>query len=178
MAAEQANTKRKQANADALKDLGDRQRRSRKSMLSIKGQIARIQAAQRAEEARLAAQARALLHGRDFVVPELLQDAARSSARSLSQSVTAVPGKTGANLQGFVALVDAMREATRGLTLRQIIEHVVETSGLADFYKAEKEGQERLENLAELVNAAEAFVTQEGFGKDAVALPEIGRAHV
>ncbi|MBI5926877.1 MAG: UvrD-helicase domain-containing protein [Aquabacterium sp.] len=102
---------------------------------------------------------------------ELLQDAARSSARSLSQSVTAVPGKTGANLQGFVALIDAMREATRGLTLRQIIEHVVEASGLADFYRNEKEGQERLENLGELVNAAEAFVTQEGFGKDAVALP-------
>jgi DNA helicase-2/ATP-dependent DNA helicase PcrA len=102
---------------------------------------------------------------------ELLQDAARSSGRSLSQSVTAVAGKSGANLQAFVALIDAMREATRGLTLRQIIEHVVEASGLADFYKAEKEGQERLENLAELVNAAEAFVTQEGFGKDAVALP-------
>ncbi len=102
---------------------------------------------------------------------ELLQDAARSSARSLAQSVTAVPGKTGANLQGFVALVDAMREATRGLTLRQIIEHVLETSGLLDFYRNEKEGQDRLENLAELVNAAEAFVTQEGFGKDAVALP-------
>jgi DNA helicase-2/ATP-dependent DNA helicase PcrA len=102
---------------------------------------------------------------------ESLQDAARSSGRSLGQSVMAVPGKAGANLQGFVARVDAMREATRGLTLRQIIEHVVEASGLADFYRAEKEGQERLENLAELVNAAEAFVTQEGFGKDAVALP-------
>ncbi len=102
---------------------------------------------------------------------ELLQDAARSSARSLAQSVTAVPGKTGANLQGFVALVDAMREATRGLTLRQIIEHVLNTSGLRDFYRNEKEGQDRLENLDELVNAAEAFVTQEGFGKDAVALP-------
>jgi DNA helicase-2/ATP-dependent DNA helicase PcrA len=102
---------------------------------------------------------------------ELLQDAARASGRALSQSVTAVPGKTGANLQAFVALIDAMREATRGLTLRQIIEHVIEASGLADFYRAEKEGQERLENLAELVNAAEAFVTQEGFGKDAVALP-------
>jgi DNA helicase-2/ATP-dependent DNA helicase PcrA len=102
---------------------------------------------------------------------ELLQDAARASGRSLSQSTTAVPGKTGANLQGFVALIDAMREATRGLTLREIIEHVVEASGLADFYRTEKEGQERLENLAELVNAAEAFVTQEGFGKDAVALP-------
>ena len=102
---------------------------------------------------------------------EQLQDAARASGRSLSQSVTAVPGKAGSNLQAFNALVDAMREATRGLTLREIIEHVVEASGLADFYRTEKEGQERLENLAELVNAAEAFVTQEGFGKDAVALP-------
>jgi DNA helicase-2/ATP-dependent DNA helicase PcrA len=102
---------------------------------------------------------------------ELVQDAARTSGRSLSQSVTAVPGKTGANLQGFVALVDAMREATRGLTLRQIIEHVLDTSGLRDFYRNEKDGQDRLENLDELVNAAEAFVTQEGFGKDAVALP-------
>jgi len=102
---------------------------------------------------------------------EQLQDAARQSGRSLSQSVTAVPGKAGANLGAFVALIDAMREATTGLTLRQIIEHVVETSGLADFYRNEKDGQERVENLAELVNAAEAFVTQEGFGKDAVALP-------
>jgi DNA helicase II / ATP-dependent DNA helicase PcrA len=102
---------------------------------------------------------------------EQLQDAARSSGRSLYQSVGAVTGKGGANVQAFNALVDAMREITRGLTLREIIEHVVQNSGLADFYRTEKEGQERLENLAELVNAAEAFVTQEGFGKDAVALP-------
>lgn len=102
---------------------------------------------------------------------ESLQDAARSSGRSLWQSVGAVAGKAGANLQAFNALVDSMREVTSGQTLRQIIEHVVEASGLADFYRTEKEGQERLENLAELVNAAEAFVTQEGFGKDAVAIP-------
>jgi DNA helicase II / ATP-dependent DNA helicase PcrA len=102
---------------------------------------------------------------------EQLQDAARQSGRSLAQSVGAVPGKGGANLQAFVALVDAMREATRGLTLREIIEHVLHASGLIDFYKTDKEGQDRIENLEELVNAAEAFVTQEGFGKDAVALP-------
>ena len=64
-----------------------------------------------------------------------------------------------------------MREATRGLTLREIIVHMLEASGLVDFYKTDREGKERLENLEELVNAAEAFVTQEGFGKDAVALP-------
>ncbi|MBQ0958880.1 UvrD-helicase domain-containing protein [Ideonella sp. 4Y11] len=102
---------------------------------------------------------------------EQLQDAARQSGRSLWQSVGAVGGKGGANLIAFNALVDSMRNATLGLTLREIIEHMLQRSGLVDFYRTEKEGAERIENLEELVNAAEAFVTQEGFGKDAVALP-------
>jgi DNA helicase II / ATP-dependent DNA helicase PcrA len=102
---------------------------------------------------------------------EQLQDAARQSGRSLAQSVGAVPGKAGGNLQAFVALLDGMRAATAGLTLRQIIEHVLQQTGLVEFYKTDKEGQDRIENLEELVNAAESFVTQEGFGKDAVALP-------
>ncbi|MDT7836430.1 UvrD-helicase domain-containing protein [Aquabacterium sp. OR-4] len=107
---------------------------------------------------------------------ELLQDAARQSGRSLYQSVAAVAGKGGANLLGFNGLIDGLRERTRGLTLREIIEQMLASSGLVDFYRTEKEGQDRIENLDELVNAAEAFVTQEGFGKDAVALPvdEIG----
>jgi len=102
---------------------------------------------------------------------EQLQDAARSSGRSLYQSGAAVTGKAGANLVAFDALVDAMRDATKGVTLREIIEHVLHASGLLDFYRTEKEGQDRIENLEELVNAAEAFVTQEGFGKEVVALP-------
>jgi DNA helicase-2/ATP-dependent DNA helicase PcrA len=102
---------------------------------------------------------------------EQLQDVARSSGRSLAQSVGAVPGKAGANLQAFVKLIDGVRAATLGLTLREIIEHVLHTSGLLEFYRSDKEGQDRIENLEELVNAAESFVTQEGFGKDAVALP-------
>ncbi|MDQ6679895.1 MAG: UvrD-helicase domain-containing protein [Pseudomonadota bacterium] len=102
---------------------------------------------------------------------EQLQDSARQSGRSLYQSVDALAGKAGANVRAFVAKIDSMREATRGLTLRQIIEHMLHASGLVDFYKTDREGKDRLENLEELVNAAEAFVTQEGFGKDAVALP-------
>jgi DNA helicase-2/ATP-dependent DNA helicase PcrA len=102
---------------------------------------------------------------------EQLQDAARTSGRSLYQSAGAVTGKGGANLQAFNTLVDAMREITQGMTLREIIDHVVNASGLIDFYRAEKDGKERIENLDELLNAAEAFVTQEGFGKDVVALP-------
>ena len=102
---------------------------------------------------------------------EQLQDAARASGRSLWQSVGSLSGKGGSNLAAFTARVDAMREQTRGLTLREIIVHMLEASGLVDFYKTDREGKERLENLEELVNAAEAFVTQEGFGKDAVGLP-------
>ncbi len=102
---------------------------------------------------------------------ELLQDAARASGRSLYQSVGAVAGKGGGNLTGFNALIDTLRDSTRGQTLREIIEAMLQRSGLVEFYRTEKEGQDRIENLDELVNAAEAFVTQEGFGKDAVALP-------
>ena len=102
---------------------------------------------------------------------ELLQDAARASGRSLYQSVGAVAGKGGGNLAVFNTLIDALRDSTRGQTLREIIEAMLQRSGLVEFYRSEKEGQDRIENLDELVNAAEAFVTQEGFGKDAVALP-------
>ncbi len=102
---------------------------------------------------------------------EQLQDSARASGRSLYQSVGALTGKAGSNLQAFVKMIEAMRAQTQGLTLREIIEHMLHASGLVDFYKTDKDGKDRLENLEELVNAAEAFVTQEGFGKEAVALP-------
>ncbi len=102
---------------------------------------------------------------------EQLQDAARASGRSLAQSVGAVGGRGGVALAGFVALIDGLRAETQGLTLREIIGRMLRASGLVDFYRTDKEGQDRIENLEELVNAAEAFVTQEGFGRDAVALP-------
>jgi len=102
---------------------------------------------------------------------EVLQDAARSAGCSLHDAVSAVPGKAGANLGAFVAMVDVLREQTQGLSLRAIIEQMLASTGLIEHYRAEREGADRVENLEELVNAAESFVTQEGFGRDAVALP-------
>ena len=102
---------------------------------------------------------------------EVLQDAARNAGCSLHDAVSAVPGKAGANLGAFVALVDVLREQTQGLNLRGIIEQMLQSSGLIEHFRTEKEGADRIENLEELVNAAESFVTQEGFGRDAVALP-------
>lgn len=102
---------------------------------------------------------------------EQLQDVAKAANCSLHDAVHATTGKAGANLAAFVAKIDTMRAQTQGLTLREIIDVMLQQSGLIDFYKGERDGADRIENLEELVNAAESFVTQEGFGRDAVALP-------
>jgi DNA helicase-2/ATP-dependent DNA helicase PcrA len=100
---------------------------------------------------------------------EQLQDAAKGLGCSLHDAVSTTAGKAGAKLAGFVAMIDVMREQTPGMTLREIIELVLDKTGLVEHYKTEKEGADRVENLEELVNAAESFVTQEGFGRDAEA---------
>jgi DNA helicase II / ATP-dependent DNA helicase PcrA len=102
---------------------------------------------------------------------EQLQDAARSAGCSLCDAVSLVGGKAGINIGAFVAKIDVLREKTQGATLREIIELLLDHSGLIEHYKADREGADRIENLEELVNAAESFVTIEGFGRSAVAMP-------
>ena len=60
----------------------------------------------------------------------------------------------------FVALIEQMRDTTKSLPLPEVIEHVIELSGLKAHYQAEREGADRLENLSELINAAVAFVAE------------------
>ena len=93
---------------------------------------------------------------------EQLQEIARERGISLWAAACAnmLGGKAAASTGAFVRLIETMRDATAGLPLPEIIEHVVEASGLQQHYKAEKEGADRLENLAELVNAAASFVVE------------------
>ncbi len=100
---------------------------------------------------------------------EQLQDAARVANSSLHDAVKSLSGKAGANLGAFVAKIDVLREQTQGLTLREIIELVLQHSGLIEHYQTEREGADRIENLEELLTAAESFVSNEGFGRDAEA---------
>ncbi|MEN9383166.1 MAG: hypothetical protein RL323_309 [Pseudomonadota bacterium] len=102
---------------------------------------------------------------------EQLQDAARAAGCSLHDAVSTIGGKAGANLNAFLAKLDVVREQTEGSNLREIIQLVLQHSGLLEHYRADRDGADRVENLEELVNAAESFVMQEGFGRDAVALP-------
>ncbi|HEY8907625.1 MAG TPA: 3'-5' exonuclease, partial [Rhodoferax sp.] len=109
---------------------------------------------------------------------ELLQDVARATGCALSDAVSGLGGKAGSNIGAFLVGIDVLREQTQGLSLRETIEHTLAHSGLIEHYKADREGADRVENLEELVNAAESFVSIEGFGRDAVALPvdELGNA--
>ena len=90
---------------------------------------------------------------------EQVQEAAKQNNTSLYDAAARAGGKVTA----FVALIEAMRSATKELPLPEIMEHVLQHSGLIPHFQNEtgakrREAEERLENLNELINAATLFV--------------------
>ncbi|MGA9855422.1 MAG: DNA helicase II [Gammaproteobacteria bacterium] len=69
------------------------------------------------------------------------------------------PARVLGALDNFAKLVDAMDNGVRGLDLFEQVDHVIDSSGLVDHYRAEKgeRGEVRVENLQELVSAARGF---------------------
>jgi DNA helicase-2/ATP-dependent DNA helicase PcrA len=100
---------------------------------------------------------------------EQLQDAARVQGTSLWQAAGTgtLKGKAAASLAAFVRLIESAREATQSLPLSETVAHAIEVSGLLAHYRQEKDGTERVENLEELVNAAQSFVREADFAVDA-----------
>ncbi|MCK6375418.1 MAG: UvrD-helicase domain-containing protein [Zoogloea sp.] len=96
---------------------------------------------------------------------EALQDAARTWNTPLYQTVPHLSGKPGTSLAQFVGLIERLRQETAALPLHEMVDHVIEMSGLRTHYQNEKEGQERLENLDELINAAANFSAEVGSGE-------------
>jgi DNA helicase-2/ATP-dependent DNA helicase PcrA len=93
---------------------------------------------------------------------EQLQGMAKEAGMSLWAAACAntLSGKAASSIAAFVKLIEAMRSATAGLQLPEVISHVVEHSGLKAHYRNEKEGADRIENLDELINAAAVFVDE------------------
>ncbi len=90
---------------------------------------------------------------------EQLQEAAKMNNTTLFDAAA----RTGGKVSAFVGLIETMRSATRELPLPEIIDHVLNESGLIAHYSNEtgakkREAEERLENLNELLNAATLFV--------------------
>lgn len=91
---------------------------------------------------------------------EQLQEAARVQSCSLWQAAInkVGNGKPGKGLDGFVALIKQMQDDAKGLTLPEMTELATTMSGLKGFYQLEKDGEDRIANLDELINAAVTFI--------------------
>ncbi|GHU08250.1 DNA helicase [Betaproteobacteria bacterium] len=92
---------------------------------------------------------------------EILQDAARTWNSSLYAAVPHLAAaKAAGALAQFVRLIEDLRRETARLTLADIVDHVIDRSGLRTHYLQEKDGKDRLENLDELISAAKNFETE------------------
>lgn len=62
-------------------------------------------------------------------------------------------------INGFLHLITMLSQQAEGLELSERVDLVIRTSGLVELYQKDKQdkGEEKLENLAELVNAAKLF---------------------
>lgn len=92
------------------------------------------------------------------------------AASSLTQSEQ-FPARTRNAIGNFLRLIDSLDQATTEADLPDLVETVVEQSGLKAYYEKERgeRGQARLENLAELVSAARTFDPDEDYRFDALS---------
>jgi DNA helicase II / ATP-dependent DNA helicase PcrA len=89
---------------------------------------------------------------------------ARANATSLWNAAGAVISatlsqKASQALHGFMRLIEKLAADVKGLELHEQVDHVIEQSGLIEYYKKDRgeRGEARLENLEELVSAARGF---------------------
>ncbi|HEY9101196.1 UvrD-helicase domain-containing protein [Chitinimonas sp.] len=92
---------------------------------------------------------------------EILGESARGGGVSIWQAAcSGGAGRSAAAVGKFVTLIEGMRAQMEGLSLPELVQLAIEQSGLIEFYRNDKEGQDRLENLEQLVSAAARFVQE------------------
>ncbi|WP_372523049.1 DNA helicase II [Sulfuricaulis sp.] len=79
-----------------------------------------------------------------------------------------LPARAREALNVFLQLVERLARETAGLTLGEVVEHMLAGSGLIEHYKKEKgeKAESRVENLEELINAARGYEHDEAEGLD------------
>ena len=95
---------------------------------------------------------------------EQLQESARSENCSIWQAAINKVGDGklgGKGIEGFVALIRHMVDNAYGISLPELTELATTMSGLSAHYQNDKEGEDRIENLKELVTAAVSFTNQD-----------------
>lgn len=94
-----------------------------------------------------------------------LREVARAQQIPMWQAIdrvredNALPARALAALAGFQSLIYEFDQSSETLPLDELTEHVIHTSGLLDYHRAEKgeRGQARVENLQELITATRLF---------------------
>ena len=95
---------------------------------------------------------------------EQLQESARAENCSIWQAAINKVGDGklgGKGIEGFVALIRRMVDNAYGISLPELTELATTMSGLTAHYQNDKEGEDRIENLKELVTAAVSFTNQD-----------------
>lgn len=93
---------------------------------------------------------------------ENLQTASRERGVSLWQAACGQGGgRSAASLGKFVLLIEQLRADAERLSFAQLVSHLIAASGLRAMYEADKDGEDRLENLDELISAAVSFAPED-----------------
>lgn len=91
---------------------------------------------------------------------ETLQQIAEQQQCSLYAASTHLSGKTRITLAKFTDLLKLLQAKAQSLSLAEIISSVIEESGMREFYRqVGREGEERLDNLNELITATADFIS-------------------
>jgi DNA helicase-2/ATP-dependent DNA helicase PcrA len=94
---------------------------------------------------------------------EQVQDLAQRHNQSLYAAAAAgiakgdITGRVAASVGAFLRIVGALKASSTAVSLSELVDECLENSGLRAHYAAEREGADRLENLAELVTATTQF---------------------
>lgn len=100
---------------------------------------------------------------------EQLQAHAQRLGVPLMLAIESMEGRAQQKLTVFSELIATMRRQNAHSNLRELVEYVVEHSGLLAHYEKERDGADRVENLRELVTAAERFLQYERMDVEAGA---------
>jgi DNA helicase II / ATP-dependent DNA helicase PcrA len=115
---------------------------------------------------------------------EQVQDLATRHGVSMHAAAVAgiangdIGGRSATMIGAFLKIVESLKQSAAKVTLPELVDEALAISGLRAHYTAEREGADRLENLAELVTACaqyeESFESNADAAEEGIETPLIG----
>ena len=97
---------------------------------------------------------------------QTLQEEAQRLGLSLWGTMESASANFPARLSFFTELIDAMRREAAGRPLPDVIKLIMRRSGLEEHYGKERDGEDRLANMAEIISAARGYMATENIDEN------------